>query len=60
MTKTVDARGLACPRPVILTRNALKETSHVMTIVDNKAAKHARRAADIRLQQMEEEEDQRN
>jgi selenium metabolism protein YedF len=40
MTKTVDARGLACPRPVILTRNALKETSHVMTIVDNEAAKH--------------------
>ena len=25
MTKTVDARGLSCPQPVILTRNAIRE-----------------------------------
>ena len=24
MAKTVDARGLSCPQPVILTRNAIK------------------------------------
>jgi selenium metabolism protein YedF len=35
MPKTVDARGLACPQPVILTRNALKENTVVVTIVDN-------------------------
>jgi selenium metabolism protein YedF len=40
MTKTVDARGLACPQPVILTRNALQETDGVITIVDNETAQH--------------------
>lgn len=40
MSKTVDARGLACPQPVILTRNALKETDVVTTIVDNDTAQH--------------------
>ena len=38
MTKTVDARGLACPQPVILTRNALQESDGVITIVDNETA----------------------
>lgn len=38
MTKTVDARGLACPQPVILTRKALKEGEDVITIVDNDTA----------------------
>jgi selenium metabolism protein YedF len=38
MTKTVDARGLACPQPVILTRNALQESDGVITIVDNEIA----------------------
>jgi len=36
--KTVDARGLACPQPVIRTRNALLETSSILTIVDNETA----------------------
>ena len=36
--KTVDARGLACPQPVIRTRNALREASSILTIVDNEAA----------------------
>ena len=40
MTKTVDARGLACPQPVILTRNALREGGAVTTIVDNETARH--------------------
>jgi selenium metabolism protein YedF len=40
MGKTVDARGLACPQPVILTRNALQESDVVITIVDNETAQH--------------------
>ena len=40
MAKTVDARGLACPRPVIMTRNALQEGDAVTTIVDNETAQH--------------------
>ena len=40
MTRTVDARGLACPQPVILTRNALQENDAVITIVDNETALH--------------------
>ncbi len=39
MTKTVDARGLSCPQPVILTRNALQESDVVIIIVDNEAAR---------------------
>jgi selenium metabolism protein YedF len=38
MTSTVDARGLACPQPVILTRNAMQESDAVITIVDNEPA----------------------
>ena len=39
MSKIVDARGLACPQPVILTRKALQESDSVTTIVDNETAK---------------------
>jgi selenium metabolism protein YedF len=35
MPKIVDARGLACPQPVILTGKALKETDIVTVIVDD-------------------------
>ncbi len=35
MEKVVDARGLACPQPVILTRKALQESDQVVVIVDN-------------------------
>lgn len=35
MTNIVDARGLACPQPVIQTRNALQNHDTVTTIVDN-------------------------
>jgi selenium metabolism protein YedF len=38
MIETVDARGLACPQPVILTRRALQESEAVTAIVDNEAA----------------------
>ena len=38
MPKTVDARGLACPQPVILTRNAMQETDSVVTLVDNETS----------------------
>jgi selenium metabolism protein YedF len=40
MTKTVDAQGLPCPQPVIMTRNALEEGDAVTTIVDNETAQH--------------------
>lgn len=33
MPITVDARGLACPQPVILTRNAMRESDQVTTLV---------------------------
>jgi selenium metabolism protein YedF len=36
--KTVDARGQACPQPVLLTRKALTEASEVLVIVDNDTA----------------------
>lgn len=40
MVRTVDARGLPCPQPVILTRDALRESDEVTTIVDNETACH--------------------
>ncbi len=38
MNKTVDARGLPCPQPVILTRKALQASPAVTTIVDNETS----------------------
>jgi len=38
--KTVDARGFACPQPVIMTRKALQEADEVLTIVDNATSQH--------------------
>ena len=32
---TVDARGLLCPRPVIMAKKALAEHTHVCVLVDN-------------------------
>lgn len=40
MTTVVDARGLPCPQPVILTRKALEKGSAVITIVDSDTARH--------------------
>ena len=38
MKHTVDARGLACPQPVINTRKALETHERVVAIVDNDVA----------------------
>ena len=38
--KTVDARGLSCPKPVILTKNALvSKEKEYQVLVDNVTAK---------------------
>ncbi len=39
MSKIVDARGLLCPQPVILTKKALEEEAEVEVLVDNEAAR---------------------
>lgn len=39
MEKVVDARGLACPRPVMLTKEALRQSDSVTCIVDNPTAR---------------------
>ena len=36
--RTVDARGQACPQPVILTQKALAEANELLVIVDNDSA----------------------
>ena len=38
MIETVDARGLACPQPVIQTRKAMEQVDHVLTLVDNETS----------------------
>ena len=38
MCETVDARGLPCPQPVVLTRKALQRSNVVTSIVDNEIA----------------------
>jgi selenium metabolism protein YedF len=38
MIQMVDARGLACPQPVIRTRKAMAEAERVVTLVDNDTA----------------------
>jgi selenium metabolism protein YedF len=37
--KVIDAKGKACPTPVILTKNALETANEVTTIVDNDVAR---------------------
>ena len=39
MALTIDARGLACPQPVVLTNNAFDKSDEVITIVDNEASR---------------------
>lgn len=38
MAEIVDARGLSCPQPVILTKRALAQSDEIITIVDNEVA----------------------
>lgn len=37
--KKIDARGLECPKPVILTKKALEETDNISILVDNNVAR---------------------
>ncbi len=39
MAKVVDARGLSCPHPVIMTKKALQENDEITVIVDNPVSK---------------------
>jgi selenium metabolism protein YedF len=39
MAKIIDARGLSCPQPVILTKKGLEECDQLTTIVDNPTAR---------------------
>jgi tRNA 2-thiouridine synthesizing protein A len=41
MSKTVDARGLSCPQPVMLTLDAIKSgaSDEIIIMVDNETAK---------------------
>jgi len=61
MKRTVDARGLACPEPVIMTKKALDshDVSEVLAIVDNKAALEniSRMVKTLNLESMIEEQD---
>lgn len=34
----IDARGLACPEPVVLTRQAAQAHKHFVVLVDNRVA----------------------
>jgi selenium metabolism protein YedF len=38
MAEIIDARGLACPEPVVLTKKALNEHSEIVVIVDDNVA----------------------
>lgn len=38
MKRTVDARGLACPQPVLLAKKAIEESEEVIIMVDNDTA----------------------
>jgi selenium metabolism protein YedF len=60
MDKILDARGWACPKPVIETRKALQSVKSLTVIVDNKAAREnvSRLAVKLGLQsQIEEKND---
>jgi tRNA 2-thiouridine synthesizing protein A len=41
MTKTIDARGLSCPRPVLMTLDEIKagRTHEIIVMVDSDASK---------------------
>jgi selenium metabolism protein YedF len=38
MTTTVDARGLACPQPVLQTRKAMQQAEEIVTLVDSETS----------------------
>ena len=46
MPTTIDARGLACPQPVVLAKKAIDENTEIIVIVDNAfAVENIRRMA---------------
>jgi selenium metabolism protein YedF len=49
MSCTVDARGLACPQPVILAKKAVEENEAVTVLVDNETAVENIRRLAIKL-----------
>jgi selenium metabolism protein YedF len=40
MPRIIDARGLACPQPVLLARKGTAESDRIIVIVDNETALH--------------------
>lgn len=60
MTKTVDARRLSCPQPVMLTMEALANADEVVTIVDSLSASEnvtrfgKSQGCEVRIEQKEE------
>ncbi|PUU89838.1 sulfurtransferase-like selenium metabolism protein YedF [Halanaerobium sp.] len=36
--KEIDARGLVCPKPVVLTKKAMADNDEILTVVDNRTA----------------------
>jgi len=59
MDKILDARGWACPKPVIETRKSLQSVKSLTVIVDNKAAREnvSRLAVKLGFQAQIEEKD---
>ena len=57
MAETIDARGLACPQPVILTRKALEKDDEVVVLVDDATAREniKRLAANMGFSAQEEQ-----
>ncbi len=39
MNETIDARGLACPQPVVLAKKSLETSDSVIVVVDNETAR---------------------
>ncbi|MBN2338900.1 MAG: sulfurtransferase TusA family protein, partial [Acidobacteria bacterium] len=39
MSRVIDARGMACPQPVLLTKKAIAEENQVTAIVDGETAR---------------------
>ena len=58
MAKIVDARGLSCPQPVIMTRNAMKEGEFpIQVVVDTVTSReNVRRVAERAGLQVEAQE----
>jgi len=60
MKKVVDARGLSCPTPVVLTKRALEEAEEVTVIVDNPTAREnvkrmaQSRGCEVRVEERED------